>query len=130
MQLVETNNKPIDRWLGLFALAVGVVLYLLPKTEIVIIWCCILIWASLLHPFIKFWWVENRKWRQWLAAAVLTIGVVFLAYNIKPENTPEDQAKIKSEDNAPTPAKSPESTPLSPASGAAASEQEPPRTPC
>jgi hypothetical protein len=124
--LVEASNKPIDRWLGLFALAVGVALYLLPKTEIVIIGCCILIWVSLLHPFIKFWWVENRKWRQWLAAAVLTVGAVSLAYNIKPEKTPEDQAKIKSEDNAPTPTKS-ESTPLSPPSGVADLQQEPPK---
>lgn len=83
--VIEKGNKPIDRWLGLFALAVGAALYLLPKTEPAITGCCILIWGSLVYPFMRFWWIEDRKWRQCTAATILTVGVVFLGLYIKPE---------------------------------------------
>jgi hypothetical protein len=106
--VAEKGEKPIDRWLALFALAVGAALYLLPKTQPVIIGCCILIWGSLVHPFIHFWWVEDRKWRQVLAATVLTTGVVFLCLYIKPEKPHESQAEKKGEEIRPVghPAKS------------------------
>jgi len=86
--MVETspNAKPIDRWLGLLATAVGVALYLLPKTEPVIIGCCALIWAFLIHPAIRFWWIEDRKWRQVLALLILTGGVVLLGLRVQPEH--------------------------------------------
>ncbi len=87
--VANNRKKPIDRWLSLGALAVGGALYLLPKTEPVIIGCCLLIWGSLAHPFIKFWWIEDRKWRQFFAATILTIGVVFLGLYIKPEKRQE-----------------------------------------
>lgn len=93
----ERGSKPVDRWLGLFALAVGVALYLLPKTEPVIIGCCILIWGSLVHAVLKFWWVEDHKWRQILAAMLLTVGVVLLGLNIRPEESHERQEERKGE---------------------------------
>jgi diguanylate cyclase (GGDEF)-like protein len=96
--IVGKRNKPLDRWLGLFALAVGVALYLLPKTELVIIGCCLLIWGSLIHPFINFWWVEDRRLRQFLAAMILTVGAVLLGLYIKPEKPHESEPEKKVEE--------------------------------
>ncbi len=110
------KNKPVDRWLSLVALAVGVALYLLPKTEPVIIGCCILIWISLLPLFIRFWWVEDRKWRQVLAGSILTAGIVLLDLNVGPERPQERQAERNETQTIPSPAKSEqsESTPPKP----------------
>ena len=91
--MVETGTKPIDRWLGLFALVVGVALFMLPENEPVIIGCCVLIWGAFIHPFVKFWWIEDRKWRQTVAVIVLTVGVVGLGLNIKPERPHDNAAK-------------------------------------
>jgi hypothetical protein len=71
-------------------------LYLLPKTELVIVGCCILIWLSLSHPFVKFWWVEDRRWRQCVALALLTVGSYSLAHYIEPEKTQETRANSES----------------------------------
>lgn len=85
----KENGKPIDRWLGLFAIVVGIVLYLVPKTEPVIIACCFSIWCLLIYPVIKFWWVEDRKWCQIVAFLALTGVVVYFGLHIKPEKTEE-----------------------------------------
>jgi hypothetical protein len=84
------NEKPVDRWLGLLAAAVGVLLYLLPKTQPVIMACCVAIWGFLIHPVIRFWWIEDKTWRQVLALLCLTIAVVFLGLWTKPEKSPKE----------------------------------------
>jgi len=84
-----TTGKPIDRWLSLAAIVVGILLYLLPKTEPVIIACCVLTWGLLVHPFAKFWWIERRIWRQITAVLVLTGAVSYLGIHIKPDKDKE-----------------------------------------
>jgi hypothetical protein len=111
VRVAEIENKPIDRWLSLFALAVAVALYLLPRTELVIIGCCVLIWGSLIRPFVNFWWIEDLKWRQLLAVIVLTGGVVGLGLNIKPEKPHANEARDGSETSPALLATRPENTP-------------------
>ena len=102
-----SRPKPIDRWLALFATAVGVALYLLPKTELVVIACCALIWALLVHPAIKFWWIENRLWRQIAALLLLTLVVVTLGLHIRPEAPATRETKQKPSIPAPPPPEAP-----------------------
>ncbi len=87
----QLGNKPIDRWLGLLATAVGIFLYLLPKTETVIIVCLALMWMFLAHPVINFWWIEKRLWRRIAATLVLTGALIVLGIHIKPEATTTEQ---------------------------------------
>jgi len=82
---MEEKQKPIDRWLALFAIVVGIVLYLLPKTRPVIAACCAAIWLLLFHPAIKFWWVEKKTWRQVCALLLLTMTISYFGLNIPPE---------------------------------------------
>lgn len=87
------DSKPIDRWLTYGAIVVGIVLFLVKKTEPVIIGCCLFIWLLLLHPAAKFWWVEKRWWRQLLAIVALTAGVIWLGFNIPPDKASPEPTK-------------------------------------
>ena len=71
------SKKPIDRWLGLVGIAIGVVLFLLPKTPFVVVACCLLIFTLLLHPVWNFWWIEKSISRRCSAIASLA-AILFL----------------------------------------------------
>jgi len=58
-------------------LAVGIALYLLPKTPGVILICLVLIFLLLALPIWNFWWIEKALWRRALALLAL-LG--FLAF--------------------------------------------------
>jgi hypothetical protein len=73
------NNKPIDRWLTYGAIAMGIVLYLAPKSPFVIISCLFLIFILLVHPAWNFWWLERALWRKLLALSVLVACLAGLA---------------------------------------------------
>jgi len=61
-------NKPIDRWLGIGGIAVGIAFFLLPKTPLVVALCGLIMFGLVLHPIVNFWWVEKTRTRQ--AAAI------------------------------------------------------------
>jgi hypothetical protein len=100
----KKESKPVDRWLGVAGMALGLLLFLLPKTQPIIIGCLLLIWLLLLHPTINFWWVENRPWRQCLAFVALTVSLVWLGLYIKPEAAvqPQPQQQETKRETVPT----------------------------
>jgi hypothetical protein len=69
----KRRQKPIDRWFGLFAAAVGILLYLLPKTPPVVIGCLLAIFLLLAHPVWNFWWIEKAICHRILAFALLVL---------------------------------------------------------
>jgi hypothetical protein len=85
--------KPIDRWLGLAGIAVGIALYLLPKTPGVVIVSLALMLALLLHPIWKFYWIEDRRWRQATACILLVLGLTVLGVKSWPDN-PDDRVAV------------------------------------
>lgn len=86
------SRKPIDRWLALGGVAVGIAFYLLPKTPPIIIASSVAIFALLLHLVWNFWWVERSRIRQILSSALLLAGCALLAYICWPH--PESLAKF------------------------------------
>jgi hypothetical protein len=74
---LDSKRKPVDRWLGLGSIAVGVVFFLLPKTPLVIVLSLVLIFALLIHPVWNFWWIEGKLWRR-LGVCCLFVACLFL----------------------------------------------------
>jgi hypothetical protein len=73
----ETTNKPIDRGLALFGIAMGIAFFLIPKTPIAIIICLVIMFALLIHPLWKFWWIERSRNRQ-IIACLFLVACLFL----------------------------------------------------
>lgn len=73
----STLPKPVDRWLSAVSVAVGLVLYLLPKTRVGVVCCIVSMFGLLFHPVWNFWWVERALWRRGVAVAFL-LGVLVL----------------------------------------------------
>ena len=69
------QGKPIDRWLTYLAIAVTIILYLLPKTPLVVIGCLAFIFALLCHPLWNLWWIERTMLRRILALALLAVAL-------------------------------------------------------
>lgn len=63
--------KPIDRWLALVGIAMGIAIFLVPKTPLVIILSLIGMFLALCHPAWNFWWIEESRLRRILALIVL-----------------------------------------------------------
>jgi hypothetical protein len=79
------TTKPIDRWLQLASMAVGLVFWLLPKTPLVIVSCLLLIFLLLLHPLWNLWWIENYKPRQVFVMILLAAICITIGYKVWPE---------------------------------------------
>ena len=56
----ETTNKPIDRWLALGAIVVGIIYFWIPKTPTALVISLVVIFLLLIHPLWNFWWIERR----------------------------------------------------------------------
>lgn len=74
------KSKPIDQWLALAGIAVGIILFLVPKTPAIVVVCCATIFVLLVHPLWNFWWIEESAIRRYVAIGVLTIGLGSLAF--------------------------------------------------
>src|ERR1700737_2492208 len=74
------RDKPIDRWLALCGIAVGIALYLLPKTPLVIFCSVTAIFLLLMHPLWNFPWIEQYRFRQLMASVVWLASCLLLAY--------------------------------------------------
>jgi len=57
----EDNKKPVDRWLGLGAIAVGIGYFWIEKTPINLIISLCLVFILLFHPIWNFWWIEKQE---------------------------------------------------------------------
>lgn len=74
------EKKPIDRWLTLVGLVVGIMLYLVPKTPLVVICGLVLIFILLIHPIWHFWWIEKSIWRR-LGVLTFLLGIlIFIGF--------------------------------------------------
>ena len=76
--LKPVRKKPIDRWLALTGIAIGVAVFLLPKNEYTVVLGCILFFAVLAHPVWHFWWVERGIFRRGCAIAVLLVASIYM----------------------------------------------------
>src|SRR5205814_967910 len=79
-------EKPRDLWLALGSIVIGILLFLLPKTGLVIVLCLLAIFALLIHPAWHFWWIEKQLWRRIAVLSLLAIGLVFLGGSIWPSH--------------------------------------------
>jgi hypothetical protein len=80
-----TNREPLDIWLALIGIAVGVALFLLPKPPWVIVSGCVLIFGLLLHPAWNAPWIERGKIRRLGAIAFLVAicsGIGFVSWPV------------------------------------------------
>jgi hypothetical protein len=99
--------KPIDRWLGLFATAVGVGVNWMPKTPVFLIGSFALIFLLLIHPVWNFWWIEKSSFRRWPALITLAFCIFLLGYFAWPNPLapvsqppiPQDAINIKAFDS-------------------------------
>jgi hypothetical protein len=71
-------RKPIDRWLGEVGVAVGLALYVLPRTPAVVVGCLGLIFLLLIHPVWSLWWIEEALWRRIAALGVMLVSLVLI----------------------------------------------------
>ncbi len=83
-QIESKRQKPIDRWLALAGVAVGVILFLLPKTPSVVCGAVALIFLLLVHPVWHFWWIEKSAFRRVFACLLLSVALVGLGYSAWP----------------------------------------------
>jgi hypothetical protein len=77
------RQKPIDRWLALVGIAVGVLCFLLPKTELVIALSVITLFVVLVHPTWNFWWIEKsfaRRTTSLLCVAICCAGIGYIVW--------------------------------------------------
>lgn len=81
----NTPDKPIDRWLGLAGTMVGVVLFLLPKTPLVVVVCVALVFLLLIHPIWNFWWIEQSSGRRLIACLLWAFGCGTVGYVAWPQ---------------------------------------------
>lgn len=72
------KEKPIDRWLGLGAVVIGVVLFLVPKTPTVVVVLLVLILLLLLHPVWNFWWIEKSLSRRIVAFLIVCLLLLYV----------------------------------------------------
>jgi hypothetical protein len=78
------KQKPLDRWLALGSIAVGILFFLLPKSPSVIVGSLVAIAALLLFPIWNFWWIEDAVWRRIGALAALVLALVIVGAFVWP----------------------------------------------
>jgi hypothetical protein len=74
----DAHSKPLDLWLFLGGVAAGIILYLLPKTQPLVIILLVLCFALLLHPLWNFWWIERHSWRRFASIIILVFALIFV----------------------------------------------------
>jgi uncharacterized membrane protein len=74
------KSKPVDRWLAALGVAVGIILFLLPKSPLSVVLCVTAIFALLAHPVWNFWWIERRIGRRVAAIILLLAGCILIGY--------------------------------------------------
>src|ERR1035438_834803 len=72
---IPKREKPLDLWLAIGGIVVGIILFIVPKTTATVATSLIIIFALLIHPIWHFWWIEERLWRKLAAALLLVLGL-------------------------------------------------------
>jgi hypothetical protein len=92
--MVKMHSKPLDRWLGVLGIVVGIVYWLVPKNSVTIVLTLMLMFGLLVHPICNFWWIEKRLFRRvWacIVAVAFLVCLGFLAWPSKPLVAPLSQ---------------------------------------
>jgi hypothetical protein len=89
-------SKPIDRWLGLIGIVVGIICFLIPdKTRALVVFLLVVMFACLWHPVWAWWsWIAARRWRQMSAEVLLAVLVVGFGFVVWPYQKPDQTDKI------------------------------------
>jgi hypothetical protein len=78
------DKKPVDRWLGLCGVVLGIAMIWIPKTPLWLIGSLVLMFLLLLHPLWNFWWIEKKSWRQWIALLIMVFSLAAFGYCVWP----------------------------------------------
>ena len=78
-------QKPVETFLSLFGIAVGIIMTLLPKTFPVVITCLLLIYGLLVYPIWNFWYIERSLWLRLSALFLLASFLCGFGYIVLPK---------------------------------------------
>lgn len=78
-------QKPIDLYLSLFSIAVGIIMQFLPKTLPVVIACLLVIYGLLVYPIWNFWYIERSLWLRLAALFFLAACLCVFGFMVLPE---------------------------------------------
>jgi hypothetical protein len=87
-------KKPNDLSLFVGGLVASIILYVLPKTPLVIIALLTLSFLLLIHPVWNFQWIEEKLWRRIVALGVVVLVLAGIGYSSWP-TAPQQIAEIK-----------------------------------
>jgi hypothetical protein len=78
---IPPQAKPLDRWLGMIAIAVGILYWFIPeKTFPRVVASLFVIFALLVHPIWNFWWIEKKWWRRVGTLLLVAVGLSAFGY--------------------------------------------------
>jgi hypothetical protein len=86
-------RKHTDLFLGLFSLVAAIIMWLLPKTPIIVIISLVVIFLLLLYPTWNFWWIEKSLRRRFTALLLIASGLYAFGYFILPKDQSSGYAK-------------------------------------
>jgi hypothetical protein len=95
-------KKPNDLSLFVGGLVASIILYVLPKTPLVIIALLTLSFLLLIHPVWNFQWIEEKLWRRIVALGVVVLVLAGIGYSSWP-TAPQQIAEIKQPEIKPPP---------------------------
>jgi hypothetical protein len=88
-------NKPIDIWLALGAVVVGVLFYWIEKTPVTLVGSLLLILVLMIHPIWNFWWIEKTYGRRICVISLFIVLLIIFGYVYWPSRVQEKAGLIK-----------------------------------
>jgi hypothetical protein len=88
MEAPAKQPKPIDRWLTLGGMALGILTWLFHPGFITTALAVGAVFLLLIHPVWKFWWIEEYLPRQIMGAIILGGVLVVIGFHV-PRDVPE-----------------------------------------
>jgi hypothetical protein len=83
--MVQGKRKPLGYWLAAGGVVMTIALFLLPpKSPTVVVTLLALMFLLLVHSTWNFWWIEDRRWRQITAVALLASAIAIFGVYVWP----------------------------------------------
>jgi hypothetical protein len=82
------SQKPIDRWLALGGIVLGIVLFLVPKSPVVVGVLLGIVFLLMVHPIWTFWWMEDYLPRRIAGLIALATVLTIAGFTIPMEVSP------------------------------------------
>jgi thioredoxin 1 len=105
-QTTGTSAKPLDRWLGIAGIVLGIILYLVPKTPALVVVLLLLMLGLLIHPIWNFWWIERSTLRRSITLVTLVLGTIIFGIWVWPPASESPVTKTVPTSDGPSPPKS------------------------